>query len=195
MTPLRALLWIALAAPAAWWLYAYRADIMSYGEILHETGDLSVQLLIVTLAATPLRLLAPRAPVSAWLVKRRRDLGVATFCYAALHLAVYAVRKADLALIVEEGLAPEILTGWVELIIFAALAITSNDISMRLMKSAWKKLHLWVYPAAVLALAHWVLTAFDPLMAYIHAGVLAALEALRLVLQAQRRKARQSSAT
>lgn len=189
------MLWLALGAPGAWWLYAYREDVMSYGEILHETGDLSVQLLIVTLAATPLRLLVPRAAWTAWLVKRRRDLGVATFGYAALHLAVYAVRKADLALILKEGLAPEILTGWIALVIFAALAATSNDASMRLLKRGWKALHRWVYPGAVLALAHWVLTAFDPLLAYVHAGVLAALEALRLVLQAQRRRDRQSNAT
>lgn len=195
MTPFRALLWLALAAPAAWQLYAYRTGVMSYGEILHESGDLSVQLLIVTMAATPMRLLAPRAAWAAWLVKRRRDFGVATFGYAALHLAVYAVRKADLARIADEGLAPEILTGWIAMVIFTALAATSNDASMRLLKRGWKALHRWVYPAAVLALAHWVLTAFDPLLAYVHAGVLAALEALRLVLQAQRRNARQSSVT
>ncbi len=180
------LLWIALALPAAGLIYGYAAGALSYGEFIHYSGDLSVQILIVTLAATPLRLLAPGG-FSLWLMRRRRDFGVASFCYAALHLAVYVLRKADAALILEEGIEPGLLTGWIALAIMTPLALTSNDASVRALKRAWKRLHLLVYPAAVLALAHWVLTAFDPLNAYIHAGVLAAIASLRLILQARRR--------
>jgi sulfoxide reductase heme-binding subunit YedZ len=60
---------------------------------------------------------------------------------------------------------------------------------VRWLKRNWKRLHRLVYLGAALALAHWMLTAFDPLAAYIHAGVLIAIEALRLVLQAQRARA------
>jgi sulfoxide reductase heme-binding subunit YedZ len=187
-----ALFWLLLAFPAAWWIYRYAAGTMAYGEVIHASGDLSVEILIVVLAITPLRLLAPHAGLAAWLMQRRRDLGVATFCYAALHLAVYAIRKADLALIVSEGMKLDLATGWIALGLFAALAITSNDQSVRWLKRGWKMLHRFVYVGAALALAHWVLTAFDPLSAYTHAGVLVGIETLRLILQAQRKAKRPS---
>lgn len=181
------LLWLLLAIPAIIWFGGYHSGAYSYGELIHFTGDLAAQLLIVTLAITPLRLLSPRASWTMWLVQRRRDLGVATFAYALLHALVYVVRKAELARIVEEGSAPELLTGWIAFLIFAALAITSNDASVRLLKRGWKKLHTLVYLGALLTFAHWVLTAFDPLVGYIHAGVLAAIETLRVVLQMRKR--------
>jgi methionine sulfoxide reductase heme-binding subunit len=183
------LLWLLLAAPGGFWLWRYVTEAMSYGELIHASGDLSVQLLIVAMAVTPLRLLWPGAGLVTWLARRRRDLGVAVFGYAALHLGVYLVRKADPALILNEAAEAGLLTGWIAFAIFLPLAVTSNDQSVRWLKRNWKRLHRLVYPGAALALAHWILTAFDPLAAYIHAGVLVAIEALRLVLQAQRRRA------
>jgi methionine sulfoxide reductase heme-binding subunit len=184
------LLWLVLAAPGAYWLWAYATEAMSYGEVIHASGDLSVQLLIVTLAITPLRLLWTGAGAAAWLARRRRDLGVAVFGYAALHLGVYLVRKADPALILSEAAEAGLLTGWIAFAMFLPLAITSNDQSVRWLKRNWKRLHRLVYLGAALSLAHWILTAFDPLNAYIHTGILVAIEALRLVLQAQRRRAK-----
>lgn len=181
------LLWLLLALPAAYWFSGYHAGTFSYGELIHFTGDFAAQLLIATLAITPLRLLAPRASWAMWLVQRRRDLGVTTFAYALLHLLVYLFRKAELARIVEEGSAPELLTGWIAFLIFTALAITSNDASVRLLKRGWKKLHTLVYLGALLTFAHWVLTAFDPLVGYVHAGVLVAIETLRVILQMRKR--------
>jgi methionine sulfoxide reductase heme-binding subunit len=185
--------WLLLSLPAAYWFSGYHAGTFSYGELIHFTGDFGAQLLIVTLAVTPLRLLAPRAGWTMWLAQRRRDLGVAVFGYAVLHALVYLVRKAELARIVAEGRAPELLTGWIALLIFTALAITSNDASVRLLKRGWKKLHTLVYLAALLTFAHWVLTAFDPLVGFIHAGVLTAIETLRAVLQMRKRATRSPS--
>jgi sulfoxide reductase heme-binding subunit YedZ len=39
-----------------------------------------------------------------------------------------------------------------------------------------------VYLAAALTFGHWILTGFDPAAAYVHLGILAALEAIRLGL-------------
>lgn len=175
------LLWIALAAPGAWMLWAYGSGAMSYGEFIHWSGNVSVWLLIATLAVTPLRRWGVRGALSAWLAARRRDFGVASFAYAAGHLGAYVLRKQDPALMWREGVEPGLLTGWVALVLFLALAVTSNDASMRWLKTGWRRLHWLVYPAAVLTLAHWVLTAFDPLMAWVHAGVVGVLLAVRLV--------------
>jgi sulfoxide reductase heme-binding subunit YedZ len=173
-------LWIVLAAPGAFILQRYAAGALSYGEFIHWSGDISVWLLIAALAVTPLRRIV-KGGFSLWLGKRRRDIGVASFGYAAGHLGAYLLRKADASLILSEGVEPGLLTGWIALAIFLVLAVTSNDASVRLLKAGWRRVHWFVYPAASLTAAHWVLTAFDPVLAWIHAAVIAALLALRFV--------------
>ena len=173
-------LWIVLAAPGAFLLQRYAAGAISYGEFIHWSGDISIWLLIATLAVTPLRRIV-QGGFKLWLGKRRRDLGVATFAYAAGHLGAYLVRKADPALVWKEGADPGLLTGWVAFAIFLALAVTSNNASVRWLKAGWKRLHWLVYAGAILTAAHWLLTAFDPTTAAIHAAIIAALLALRFV--------------
>lgn len=181
----RGLLWALLALPAAVIGGLYVTDVITYGRVLHVTGETSVRLLIVTLAATPLRLMFPRAGWTAWLMRRRRDLGVATFGYALFHAAAYLARKAQLDIILAEGRQPELLTGWLALLILLALAATSNNLSVRWLGRSWKRLHRLVYPAAILTFAHWLLEAFTLDQALIHAAVLIGLEATRLVLSRQ----------
>jgi sulfoxide reductase heme-binding subunit YedZ len=173
-------LWIVLAAPGAFLLQRYASSAMSYGEFIHWSGDISVWLLIAALGVSPLRRIL-RGSFNIWLGKRRRDIGVATFGYAAGHLGAYLLRKADAALIWKEGAEPGLLTGWIAFAILLALALTSNDASVRWLKAGWKRLHWLVYPAAILTAAHWVLTAFDPTIGWIHAAAIAVLLALRLI--------------
>jgi sulfoxide reductase heme-binding subunit YedZ len=141
----------------------------------------------MTLAVTPLRLLFRRRAWSASLMRRRRDLGVASFAYAAGHTIIYLADKASLSAVLADLSLAEILTGWAALALFAPLAATSNDIATRALGRSWKRLHRLVYPAGVLAFLHWALAAFDPTTAYIHIGVLAAIELLRIALQRRQR--------
>ena len=106
-----------------------------------------------------------------------------SFAYAAIHTGIYLVNKADLGAILKEAAGFDLLTGWLALILFLPLAITSNDRSVRAMKRGWKQLHMLVHPAAVLVFVHWALTAFDPITAYIHIGILAAIEIARFALK------------
>jgi len=180
---LRALLVLPAAVIAA----RYAADAMGYGEVIHATGVWSVRLLILTLAMSPLRLACPRAAWVMWLVRRRRDFGVATFGYALFHLAVYLARKAEMPiLIVREGLEPGMAVGWIAFVGFAALAMTSNDASVRGLGRGWKALHRLIYPATALTAAHWLMTAFEPRDGLIHAVILAALGAARIALRRRR---------
>ena len=178
MTRGRLLLWLALALPALWigWQWIATPESYGFGHAIKDSGDWAAWLLLLTLAVTPLRLAFRRARWTLWLMKRRRDLGVASFAYAAIHTAIYFVDKASLAVILEQAAGTDLLTGWLALVIFLPLAITSNDRSMRAMKRGWKRLHRLVHPAAVLVFVHWALTAFDPVTAYIHIGILAAIE-------------------
>ena len=185
--PQQLAVWILLASPGAVVVGRYATGASGYGEALQVSGDWSVRWLIVALAATPLRLAFPRAGWPMWLLRRRRDIGVATFAYALLHLAVYLGKKAQAPmLIVREAIDPGMAVGWIAFVVLAALAITSNDASVRWLRAGWKTLHRLVYPAAVLALAHWLLTAFDLRHGLVHVAILAAIEAARIVLQRRR---------
>ena len=179
----RWIMWALLALPAAVVVARQLSGAIPYGAALQESGEWAVRLLLVTLALSPLRLAYPRAGWTLWLARRRRDLGVATFSYAALHTLAYLIRKAEMPILIwREGLEPGMAVGWVALAAFAALAITSNDASVRALRARWKRLHRLVYPAAVLALAHWILTAFDPFEGAVHAAVLGAIVATRVLI-------------
>lgn len=173
--------WAALSAPAMHIVFRYLADTMSYGEVIHETGDWSVGLLFVALAVTPLGKVIPKSGWLAFFRFHRRAIGVASFAYAALHTIAYLERKWGADLIVTEGLKPGIATGWIALAIFLALAITSNNRSVKNLGRSWKTLHRSVYVSAALVFAHWILTAFEPQVAYVVLLLLCTVEALRWV--------------
>jgi sulfoxide reductase heme-binding subunit YedZ len=185
----RPLLWLALALPGLWILYRWAAtpSAYGYGHAIGDSGDWAAWLLMLTLAVTPVRLLFRRHSWPTWLMRRRRDFGVASFAYAAGHTIIYLGNKESLDAILTDMGLPDILVGWLALALFVPLAATSNDIATRALKRAWKRLHRLVYPAAILTFLHWVLAAYDPATAYMHIAVLAAIELVRIGLQIRQR--------
>ena len=173
-------LWLLLGVPLALITYWYLNGKISYGDYIQHTGRFSVWLLLLTLAVTPLRQLFPGQGWSRRLVQYRRYFGVASFAYALPHVLAYVIRKETFALVAEEAAYPELWTGWLAMAIFLPLALSSNNWAVRRLGGAWKHLHRLVHLAALLTFAHWVLSAFDPLTAYLHLAVLGLLEAVRL---------------
>lgn len=162
-------------------------DEYGYGHAIGDSGDWAAWLLMVTLAVTPIKLLFRKQRWAIWLMRRRRDLGVTSFAYAAGHTAMYLWKKGSLELVLAELDEDFILVGWLALALFVPLTVTSNDLSMRILKRSWKSLHRLVYPAAVLTFLHWVWSAFDPTTAWIHVGILTAIELTRIVIQRRQR--------
>jgi sulfoxide reductase heme-binding subunit YedZ len=185
----RPLLWLVLALPGLWivWRWIATPESYGYGHAIGESGDWAAWLLLVTLAVTPIRLAFRKEKWAGWLMRRRRDIGVASFGYAAFHTGIYLWKKAALSAVLAEMSDAYLLTGWLAFALFVPLAATSNDIATRALKRSWKTLHRLVYPAAVLVFLHWVLSAFDPTTAWIHVGILVAIEGVRVVLQYRQR--------
>ncbi len=146
-------LWAILAAPG---IYLLVQKIVFHGKLPYVpfTGELSCWLLIVTMAITPLMLLLGPMP---WLKARRRYLGVASFGYASLHLLFWLV-NANIGTLIRSFTRIDLLPGWIAMALFVAMAVTSNDMSVRKLGPRWKSLQRWVYAAAILTLLHWVLT-------------------------------------
>jgi sulfoxide reductase heme-binding subunit YedZ len=136
--------------------------------------------MILAMMVTPLVMLLGASGFTRWLMRQRRYLGVAAFGFAALHTVFYLAAEGTLAKILGEALEPGILTGWLAFLIFVPLAVTSNDASVRALGRWWKPLQRWVYPAAVLTLAHWLLVSHGIGGALVHFAPLAVLEAYRI---------------
>ncbi len=177
----RFVVWAVLYLPLLVFCWQYVTEVIFYGEFIHITGDWSARLLLLTLAVTPLRRLMPGRQWTAWLVRQRRHLGVAVFAYALPHVVAYLVKLSEPKRVLSEGMEPGMFAGWIAMLIFTALAITSNDTSVSQLGRRWKVLHRLVHAAAVLTFLHWVLLAYDPTQGYIHAGMLAVIESLRLI--------------
>ncbi len=157
--------WALLALPAVYFV----ADDLTHGgpdPYFRWTGLLSCWLLIVSMMITPLMLMLGKQGWLLWLKDRRRYIGVASFGYAALHL-VYWLKHATVLSFLKSFVRIEVLPGWIAFFIMAAMAWTSTDAAVRRMGPGWKRLQRWVYAAAALTFAHWVLTSehlWEPLV-------------------------------
>lgn len=158
-------------------------------------GDWALQLLLVTLAVTPVRQLTGWAGV----MRLRRMLGLFAFGYAVLHVASYVVLDqffawgAIWADIVKRRY---ITAGLAAFLLLLPLAVTSTaGWIKRLGAAAWHRLHRLVYPAAALAVLHhfWMVKA-DAQQPLIFAAALALLLAWRLIAALRRRGETHSAA-
>ena len=89
----RYLLWVILFLPSLPLLKDFIWRERYYAEMMYESGVLSVQLLVLTLAITPisqlLKWLGQGQGIGLWFIQRRRYFGVASFVYALIHTALY----------------------------------------------------------------------------------------------------------
>jgi methionine sulfoxide reductase heme-binding subunit len=152
----RLFIWALLALPALAMVGGYWRGQTEAIELLHPTGEFSARLMIFAMMLSPLVALLGPKPWLNWLVTRRRYFGVAASGYALLHLIFYIIDMETLADMIAEFGALGIWTGWLALLLFVPLALTSNNAAMRALKAGWKKLQRLVYPTAVLVLAHWI---------------------------------------
>jgi sulfoxide reductase heme-binding subunit YedZ len=175
----RLFLWALLALPAVPMVRDYLVGEWP-GDLLGPSGLWSARLIILALMLTPLSMLFRGQSWIQWLIRRRRAFGVAGFLYALLHLLFYLADMETLQNVLAEIGALGIWTGWAAFFLFAALALTSNDASMRALGKGWKKLQRLAYPAAVLTLVHWMFVHDDFAAALLNFAPLAALETWRI---------------
>ncbi|MGH1415100.1 MAG: sulfite oxidase heme-binding subunit YedZ [Pelagimonas sp.] len=179
-------LWLLMALPTAPMIMALLSgaegpDGMPATEfLLHPTGEFSARFLIIAMMLTPLRMLFPSSGFLRWMMKRRRYFGVAAFFYAAFHTLLYIVDMGSLRAMLAEFTALGIWTGWLAMVIFVPLAMTSTAGFVRRMGSAWKTLQRAVYAAAVATLLHWIFVHNNLGPALVHFVPLALLESYRI---------------
>ncbi len=157
---LKAAVFAICLVPAA--TLAYRAFVSGdlgvnpVDTLLHETGRPALQILLVTLAVTPLRRL------TGWndLIRVRRMLGLFAFSYAVVHFSFYFTfdQVFSLAGVLDDVTKRRfILSGMVALGAMLPLAFTSTrGWIRRLGGERWRKLHRLVYLAAAAGALHFI---------------------------------------
>lgn len=173
---------LLLAVPAALMLWQFFFGPRSWGLLLDSSGEWAMRMLVATLAVSPVRLLMKQAGLGPhwpmWL--RRRDLGVAAFLYAALHLATYLIRQSNLNVVFFDMQYREYLMGWIAFATLLALAVTSNDRAVHGLGRWWKPLQRLAYVSVIAAALHWFWIRLDHTEVWLHVLPLAALEAYRI---------------
>lgn len=147
-------IWTLLALPLPWLVYYQKYGDASPGALFYWTGVLSGAFAVASLAITPIVKAFPSAPWRLWLTRQRRYLGLAAFGYVAAHTGWWFT-QASPKRILTSFWDPVITIAWINLAIFAALAITSNEWSVRKLGPNWKKLQQWTYLGTFLGLVHW----------------------------------------
>lgn len=145
-------LWIALEWQQGW------LGPKPVTEAIHGTGQWAVRFLLLSLAVTPLR------RVALWnrLILIRRMLGLAVLAYLVIHFTLYVIDlRFDLARVASEiALRIYLTIGFVALVGFCVLGVTSTDAMIRrLGPQRWNTLHRIVYVLAILGLLHFFMQA------------------------------------
>lgn len=136
-------------------------------EILHTLGKTGLNLLLITLAITPLRKLTGLK----WLTALRRVLGLAVFAYVLLHATTYVALDLQLVwpiFFADVTQRPYITVGVAALILLVPLAITSTNSMQRKLGKRWQKLHRLIYVISILGIIHFFwqvkITTVEPLI-------------------------------
>ena len=149
--------------------------------LTNQTGTLTIRMLLISLALTPLRHLLKQT----WPLRFRRMLGLFAFFYASLHVSVYFLldQQLDLALIWDDlAKRPYILAGTTAFLLLLPLAVTSTRKMVKRLGRRWALLHRSVYLASTAAVVHYVwLAKGDRIEPFVYLFILMALLGFRFV--------------
>lgn len=178
-------LYIVGAIPPAWLLYQGLSGALGVDPVKameHQMGQWGLQLLIVSLAITPLRRFA-----GINLLKFRRAIGLLAFFYILLHFLIWLgldiqFRWAEIWGDILKR--PAITLGMLGLAVLLPLALTSwNGAIRRMGAQAWGKLHKLAYLAVLAGGIHYVMVVktwqVEPLL---YLATIVGLLALRIKL-------------
>jgi len=171
------LFWIVTIALLILIAFGYRAIVVSRGDwfIYYEIGKKAADIAVLFLVATVIPGIARRFKIShkfiMILMLFRRQLGIATFMFALVHVSfitIFPEIRAHVGLIATD---PRNLAGWGTFILLIPLFLTSNDLSVRKLGVWWHRIHALTYGVLFVLVAH----AFFAEMSWFLLACLAAL--------------------
>ena len=164
---LKSLLWVCLSAPLVWlgWRICLEYQLAGSGlgadpveAVVHFLGEWALIILLISFSVSPLRRIF-KQPVFG---RSRRLVGLFAFAYVLLHALGYLVLYLEFSMaefLADLAERTYITAGMAALTGLMLMAATSTRAWQRRLGSLWRRLHLIIYAAVVLALLHfWWLT-------------------------------------
>ena len=147
-------LYIAGALPGTWLVVVGLQAIDPVRDIERGLGLWALRFLLMGLCVTPLRWWGVN------LLRFRRAIGLVAFGYVVVHLLAWisidmGFRWAQIAADLVKRWY--IVIGMAALVLLVPLAWTSSDAWIRRLRGSWGRLHKLVYPAAILAVWHFIM--------------------------------------
>jgi sulfoxide reductase heme-binding subunit YedZ len=180
------LVFVLSLLPFAWLFYGALTDNLGANPaeyLTRATGDWTLRFLCLTLAVTPLRVMAKLPP----LARFRRMLGLFTYFYVVLHFLTWAWfdQGFDVAEMAKDiAKRPFILVGFASFLLLTPLAATSFNRAVKAMGAKrWQALHRLVYAIPFTAILHffWMRAGKNDFAEVaVYAAILAALLGWRL---------------
>jgi sulfoxide reductase heme-binding subunit YedZ len=151
------LVFFAALLPFAWLLYGALTSNLGANpaeHLIRSTGDWTLRFLCLTLAVTPVRVIAGLPTLQ----RLRRMLGLFTYFYVVLHFTAYSWldQGFDIPEISKDiAKRPFILVGFAAFVLLTPLAATSFNRAVKAMGAKrWQQLHKLVYAIALLGILH-----------------------------------------
>lgn len=162
-----------IALPAAVPVPTLGADPVR--RVLGIVGKTTLNMLLITLAVTPLRQLTGNAH----LLRFRRLLGLYAFFYVCLHFLVYLGPYQSFSWTeISKDIVkrPYITLGFAAFLMLIPMAVTSTSGMMRRLKKRWTTIHRMIYVIATLGVWHyWWQVKKDISEPLLYASILAVL--------------------
>lgn len=148
--------YVLFSALPLWWLWQGLTGQTGPDPVKvleHTLGKAGFQLLLASLAVTPLR-----RYLGLNLLRFRRALGLMAFLYITLHLLTWLVLDVQIPaqMVADIIKRPFVTIGMLGFVLLVPLAWTSRDAAIRRMGPAWRKLHKLAYAAALLGGVHYI---------------------------------------
>lgn len=156
-----------------------RLTVNPIQDITLRTGKPALVLLVLCLACTPAAALFGWK----WAGVLRKPLGLYSFLYVCLHLLVFVAVDYGLdAALIWQAVTEKryVVAGFTAFLLLLPLALTSTRGAMRRLGRWWKPLHRLIYPAAILAVLHYLWLSKLPWQPLLFGAALLVLLALRL---------------
>jgi sulfoxide reductase heme-binding subunit YedZ len=156
-----------------------RLSVNPIQDLTLRTGYAALVLLMLCLACTPAAVVAGWK----WAGALRKPLGLYSFLYVCLHLLVFAAVDygLNLGLIWDAALEKRyVVAGFAAFLLLLPLALTSTRRAQRSLGRWWRRLHWLIYPAAILAVLHYLWLSKLPYQPLAFGAALLALLVFRL---------------
>ncbi|MBL8644010.1 MAG: sulfoxide reductase heme-binding subunit YedZ [Rhodospirillaceae bacterium] len=157
---LKPVVFVLACGPAAWLVYGAFTNAIGPNPIeyiIRYCGDWALRFLLIALAVTPLRLITGWQAVG----RVRRMLGLFAFFYVCLHILAYVGLDQFFnwpAIWADIVKRVYITVGMAAFLTLVPLAATStNGMVKRLGARRWRRLHRFVYAAAVAGIIHFLM--------------------------------------